>query len=272
MSLLFALLQANSVGYRMRYCSLILLGLIASVLAEAQIVIVPREKLEAMHNPKLTASALAMKFETMCIQANPMGEDDGIQTFTYPFTNVSEDTLKVRNLVSGCTCMTALCPKMTVPSGESSEIIVKYSPKGHPGRFERKVMVYAGEDKEPTVILRLQVEVDRGADFSNLYPIAMGNIRVRRNEITFRAGEKGVERCPFVNVSGKVFTLTCETPLLPPCLSVRTEPETLQPGQEGEIIITYSPEKGGHRPKMPVIFKGLGLSPMQSSIIIYVVD
>ena len=256
----------------MRYLSLIFIGFWAALTAHAQIVIVPREKLEAMHNPKLTAAALAMKFETMCIQANPMGEDDGVQTFTYPFTNVGEDTLTVRNLVSGCTCLSAFCPKMTVAPSESSEIILKYNPKGHPGRFERKVMVYADQDTEPTAILRLQVEVDRGADLSGLYPIAMGNIRVRRNEITFRAGQKSVERCPFVNVSGKVFTLTCETPLLPPCLSVRTEPENLQPGQEGEIIITYSPEKGGHRPKMPIMFKGLGLSPMQSSIIVYITD
>ena len=256
----------------MRSVVLIFVAVLMSVAAQAQIVIVPREKLEAMNNPKLTASALAMKFETMCIQANPMGEDDGVQTFTYPFTNVGEDTLKVRNLVSGCTCRTALCPKMIVAPGESSEIIVKYNPKGHPGRFERKVMVYADQDKEPTAILRLQVEVDRGGDMSGLYPIAMGNIRVRRSEVSFQSGRKGVERCPFVNVSGQDFSLVCEIPLLPPCLSVRTEPQTLSSGQEGEIIITYNPEKGGQRPKMPVIFKGLGLPPIQSSIMVNIID
>ena len=256
----------------MRFCLLIIIGLIASLAAQAQIIIVPREKLEAMNNPKLTASALAMKFETMCIQAEPMGEDDGVQTFTYPFTNVGKDTLKVRNLVSGCTCITALCTQMTVAPGESSEVLVKYNPKGHPGRFERKVMVYADQDKEPTAILRLQVEVNRGENLSALYPIAMGNIRVRRNEISFQSGRKAVERCPFVNVSGKVFTLMCETPLLPPCLTVRTEPESLQPGQEGEIIITYSPEKGGQRPKIPVLFKGLGVPPIQASIMVNIID
>lgn len=256
----------------MRHLSLIFVAFWAAVTAHAQIVIVPREKLEAMNNPKLTAAALAMKFETMYIQAGPMGEDDGVQTFAYPFTNVGEDTLKVRNLISGCTCMTALCPKMTVAPGESSEIIVKYNPKGHPGRFERKVIVYADQDQEPTVILRLNVEVERGGDFSGLYPIAMGNIRVRRNVVSFSSGRKGVEICPFVNVSGKDFTLVCETPLLPPCLSVRAEPQTLQPGQEGEIIITYSPEKGGQRPKMPVMFKGLGLPPVQSSIMVNIVE
>ena len=256
----------------MRSLVLIFVAVLASLAAQAQIVIVPREKLQAMSNPKLTASALAMKFETMYIKADPMGEDDGVQNFTYPFKNIGEDTLKIRRTVATCSCMTVVTPKMTLAPGESSEIVVKYNPKGHPGRFERRVLVYAGQDEEPTAILRLYVEVDRGEDFSGLYPIAMGNIRVRRNEVSFHSGRKAVERCPFVNVSGKVFTLTCDTPLLPACLSVRTEPQVLQPGQEGEIVISYDPEKGGSRPKMPVMFKGLGLPPMQSSIMVSIID
>ena len=256
----------------MRALSLILMAILTTLSVQAQMVIVPREKLEAMHNPKLTAASLAMKFETMYIKANPMGEDDGVQTFTYPFTNVGEDTLKIRNMVAGCTCTVPFCHKTTVAPGESSEIIVKYNPKGHPGRFERRIMVYADQDETPTAILRLYVEVDRGGDLSGLYPIAMGNIRVRRNQVTFQSGRKAVEKCPFVNVSGKEFTLVCESPLLPACLSVRTVPEILQPGQEGEIVITYNPEKGGQRPKMPVIFKGLGLPPIQSTIMVNIVE
>ena len=256
----------------MRHTILISVAIFASLTVQAQMVIIPREKLEAMNNPKLTAASIAMKFETMYIKAEPMCEDDGVQTFTYPFENVSKDTLQIRNMVTACSCMTAICPQMTVAPGETSEIIVKYNPKGHPGRFERRIMVYADQDQDPTVILRLYVEVERGGDLSGLYPIAMGNIRVRRNEVKFHSGRKAVEKCPFVNVSEKEFTMTCEAPLLPACLSVRTEPEVLRPGQEGEIIITYNPEKGGQRPKMPVIFKGLGVPPMQSSIMVNIID
>ena len=256
----------------MRASWLILICLFAGLTLHAQILVIPRERLEAMNNPKLTASALAMKFETTYIMAGQMKEDDGVKTYIYPFTNVGEDTLIVRNLVAACTCITAVCPKMVVPPGKSSEIIVKYNPKGHPGRFERRVMVYADEDKEPTAVLKLQVEVERGEDLSGLYPVAMGNIRVRRNEVNFTDGKKAVERCPFVNVSGKVLEMTCETALLPVCLSVTFQPKKLQPGQEGEIVIKYDPEKGGQRPKMPVIFKGLGLPPIQSSIMVNIVD
>ena len=256
----------------MRITSLIFVALWAFVTAQAQIVIVPREKLEAMNYPKVTAASLAMKFQTTNIKADPMGEDDGIKTFVYPFTNVGEDTLKIRRMVSGCSCMTAVCQKMALAPGDSTAIVVKYNPKGHPGRFERKVMVYAGQDEDPTVILRLNVEVDRGGDLSGLYPVAMGNIRLRRNEVSFHSGSREVQRCPFVNVSGKELALTWDKFLLPACLSLRTEPAVLQPGQEGEIVITYEPEQGGQRPKMPLIFKGLGLPPMQSSIMVNIIE
>ena len=256
----------------MRIVSIIFVALWAFVTAQAQIVIIPRERLEAMNHTKITAASLSMKFETTVITADTMGEDDGIQTFIYPFMNVGEDTLKIRRMVSGCSCMTAVCQKMSLAPGDSTAIVVKYNPKGHPGRFERKVMVYAGQDEDPTVILRLNVEVERGSDLSGLYPVAMGNIRLRRNEVSFHSGRREVQRCPFVNVSEKELALTWDTFLMPACLSVRTEPAVLQPQQEGDIVITYEPEKGGQRPKMPVIFKGLGLPPMQSSIMVNIIE
>ena len=168
--------------------------------------------------------------------------------------------------------MTAVCQKMSLAPGDSTAIVVKYNPKGHPGRFERKVMVYAGQDEDPTVILRLNVDVERGSDLSGLYPVAMGNIRLRRNEVSFYSGRREVQRCPFVNVSEKELALTWDTFLMPACLNVRTEPAVLQPRQEGEIVITYEPEKGGQRPKMPLILKGLGLPPMQSSIMVNIIE
>ena len=54
--------------------------------------------------------------------------------------------------------------------------------------------------------------------------------------------------------------------MLPSCLNFRVEPEIVNAGEEGEIIITYDPAKGGVRDRMPVILKGLGVPPSQSTI------
>ena len=236
----------------------------------AQIKVVPREMLESVTNPRLAAASASLKFETVAITAEPMNEDDGVQRFSFPFENVGKDTIHIKRIVSTCSCAAASCEQKSLAPGESSEIVVNYNPKGHPGRFERRIFLYIGEESAPAAVLRLNVDVERGEDLSGLYPIAMGNIRLRRTEVTVQKGVQSVERCVFVNVSGKPLRLQCETAMLPPCLKFKTDPEVVVADQEGEIVITYDPTKGEERDRMPVLIKGLGVPPSQSTIVVTV--
>ena len=232
--------------------------------------IVPREKLDAVNNPRLSKDAASLKFETVFIEAEPMGEDDGIKTFTFPFRNIGKDTISVKRLVSTCSCASAVCTAGNVFPGDSAEVVVKYNPKGHPGAFERKVFLYTDDSPTPAAILRLSVKVDRGADLAGLYPVSMGNIRVRTREVILNKDVRTTVRCVFINVSDKPLRLECEKAMLPSCLAVKSEPELVAGGQEGEIVITYDPSKGAVRPKMPIMLKGLGVPPSQSTITVTV--
>lgn len=236
--------------------------------AEAQILIVPREKLEQTTNPRLSVYAGALKFEHVSLQAPQMNEDDPVSIFAYPFKNVSKDTLVISKLVSTCSCATVSSDKMLLSPGEEGEILVRYNPKGHPGKFERRVFVYVGEDEAPSAILRLNVDVEMGSDLSGYYPVSMGRIRLRRSEIELTKGVKAVERCVFVNVSDSSLRLECEKGLLPSCLTFRTEPSVVPSGGEGEIVIEYDPSKGEGRDRMVVMLKGLGVPPSQSAIVV----
>ena len=235
------------------------------LLTRAQMVIVPREKLDAVNNPRLSEKSASFRFEVLRIEAGDMSEDDGVQLFSYPFENVGRDTLRIGRLVTTCSCAGAFCADMTLAPGETSEISVRYNPKGHPGRFERKIFVYAEGEEAPAAVLKLAVNVGRGADMAGLYPVSMGNIRVRSNEVQFMKGQRAVASCVFVNVAGRPLALQCESALMPSCIGFRTEPETVAPGQEGRIILEYDPEKGGERPRMYVMIKGLDVPPAQAT-------
>ena len=239
-------------------------------IVQAQMIIVPREKLDAVSNPRLSEKSASFRFETVSITSQTMNEDDGIQSFTYPFMNVGRDTLKIGRLVSTCSCAAASCSRMIIAPGETSEVMVRYNPKGHPGRFERKVFVYVQGENAPAVVLKLAVNVEMGADVSEYFPVSMGNIRVRRNEVNFIKGRKATETCTFVNVTDKPLILQCESALMPACLKFRTEPVAVAPGQEGVILIDYDPAKGGEKSRMPVMIKGLGVPPTQAAITVYV--
>ena len=240
--------------------------MVSAMTADAQLRMVSREKLQEVANPALSADSASLSFEQKHIIAEPMDEDDAPKTFVYRFTNIGKETVAIKRLVSTCSCASAVCPVKEVAPGASAEISVTYNPKGHPGKFERKIFVYTQDGNSPAVVLRLSVEVATGADLSQEWPVQMGGIRLRRSEVAFSAGAKGVEQLRFINLSGIPLTLQCEDSFLPECLSFRIEQEVVEDGAEGVIVISYDPSLPGVRDSMNVILKGLGLPPTKSSI------
>ena len=234
--------------------------------ASAQMRIIPRDKVEAVSNPRLSADSALLVFDTTHIIAEPMNEDDAPKTFVYTFKNTGKEAIEILRLVSTCSCATATCPAKKLAPGASAEINVSYNPKGHPGIFERKIFVYTQEGNNPAAILKLTVDVSNGSDYSTLWPVQMGCIRLRTTEVTFTQGKKSVETVSFINLSGKSLKLECETVFLPPCLSFGCE--MVENGKEGVMQITYDPSKPGVRECFKLILRGLGVPPSQSSITI----
>lgn len=251
---------------RLGFISVIILTCAALSPAQAQIKIIPREKLEAVANPRLSPDSASLQFDRRRITAGPMNETDAPSTFRYRMTNVGDSPVSITRINTTCSCVMAVCDRKVIPSGEDAHITVTYDPKGHPGRFERKIFVYTGDGTAPAAILYLSVNVGHAEDFSGLYHHQMGCIRLRRTEVTFGQDAKAVEKIPFVNLSGKPLALGCDEAMLPDCLEFSTEPSVLADRQEGEIIITFDPSKGQVRDRMPVILKGLGVPPSKSSI------
>lgn len=246
--------------------SSVCIAVIAAASASAQIRIVPQDRLDAVSNPRLSADSAALAFDVTHIAAERMNEDDAPKTFTFPFANVGDRTLKIQRLVSTCSCASASCAVREVAPGETSEIAVRYDPKGHPGRFERKVFVYTSDGNAPAAVLRLSVDVTSGADLSSEWPVQMGPIRLRRSEVNVGKDTPTVESLRFINVSDAPVSIRCETVFLPECLSFSAEPQSVGPGSEGQLMIKYEPSKPGAKEVMKVILKGLGLPPSKSTI------
>ena len=233
---------------------------------QAQMRIIPQERLEAVSNPRHSADSADLSFAQKHIVAEPMNEDDAPKTFVYRFTNVGKETITIRRMNTSCSCASAVCPRADVRPGEEAEILVTYNPKGHPGKFERKVFVYTQEGNAPAAVLKLSVDVASGADHSTEWPIQMGGIRLRRSEVSFVQGRKAVETVSFINLSGKTLKLECEEMLLPESITFEAEP--VEHMAEGTMRISYDPSKPETRETAKLILKGLGVPPSKSSITI----
>lgn len=253
-----------------RHILAVSITLLAGTPAFSQLRILPREKVESVANPRLSRDSAALAFDTRHIIADPMSEDDAPRTFVYSFCNAGKEPLVIKRLVSSCSCAAAVAVKQELEPGESSEIRVTYNPKGHPGRFERKIFVYTEGEDDPAAILRLSVDVSNGTDMSREWPVQMGPVRLRRQEVIFAEGVKAAEKMRFINLSGKPLTLSCEEAFLPECLSFRTEPVTVADGEEGQMVISYDPSASGAQETMKVILKGLGLPPSKATITVKV--
>lgn len=232
----------------------------------AQLKILPRDVVENVSQPRLSPDSSAFSFDEEIIVAGRMNEDDDPYVFTYTFTNVSDRAIRIDRLVTTCSCLSALCDRMTLKPGEGGRVTARYNPKGHPGRFERRIFVYTEGEKDPAAVLRLHVDVENGADITDDWPVRMGYIRLRRSEMRINKGERSAERFRFINLSQKPLKLQCETAFMPGYLSFRVEPSIVEPGMEGEIILSYDPSVGGERRQSKVILKDLGVPPSQSSI------
>lgn len=245
-------------------------AVVLAATASAQIRIVPQDRLEAVSNPRLSADSASLRFDVKHIVADPMNEDDAPQTFVYAFTNEGQETLHIERLMSTCSCASATCSVKDVGPGQKAEIRVRYNPKGHPGRFERKVFVYTQKGREPAAVLRLSVDVSHDADITDEWPVQMGQVRLRRSEVTFSESCKAVETIRFINLGDSSVRLQCETAFLPECLTFETVPETVPEGAQGQMRISYDPSKLGTKETMKIILKGLGLPPSRSTITVVI--
>lgn len=205
-----------------------------------------------------------LSFKTKHVEAEIMSESDSPAIFTYGFKNIGIRKVKIDRIMTSCSCAFAYCDKNVVKPGEEAQISVRFNPKDHPGKFDRKIFVYTDEGNDPAATLILSVNVENRMDVPDQYSISMGDIRLKSNVVKFRKGEAATASLSFMNVSGRSLKFDCDRALLPACLKFYAEP--VRPLKDGVIKITYDPSKGMERDEMVILLQGLGGTPSNSLI------
>lgn len=226
-----------------------------------------RALLDSLSRPQTSALGEWMVFDASEIDAGEFAEDGGERRFAFSWTNAGGEDVRIVSIMTTCACAVPEYSVDYVAPGERASFDVVYHPKGHPGRFSRRIMVYASArscegnaPEKPAAVLELNGRVTPAAAPLWNYPVEMGDLRLKRDSVAFERGQSSSELVVCYNSGEEPLKLGADTRLLPKAFSFSCTPAVLQPGQEGEIVISYDPakEKDGRRQvsKLSVVLRG----------------
>lgn len=237
----------------------------------AQIRVIPRTVLDSMANPPAAPGGKAMRFEQTTLDAGTMGEEDTPREFLFRWTNTGQKPLVVTHVSTTCGCAVANHDKAPVTAGGQGVVKVTYHPKGHPGKFSRRIFVYTQlSDKQPSATLTLAGTVNPSKLSAAGYSATLGALQVSRQSVTFDGTKSEAQQANITcrNAGDKPLRIGYDRNLLPPGFSLSCNPATLESGAQGTLTIRYEPQAGvAPLPRQfPLLLTGLGTPPSQSTI------
>ena len=230
--------------------------------------IIPREVLDSLAHPVAETDS-PVHFEVDRIDLGTIDEEDAPKSVRFCWRNVGNVPVVITRVQTGCGCAVATYDRRPVqPEGEGT-ITITYHPKGHPGPFERKILVYAQPAEAGiAAVLTLTGQVTPSAKPTHDYPYAMGALRLKQQQVRMRGTVRSVERIEVLNAGEAPLHVTADRRLLPDCITVRCEPETLEAGAVGDIEIGFDPERlrTALPKRVPIVLEGIALPPSRRTL------
>ena len=262
------------VGCNMLRCGIILAFLLSTMSSGvmAQIKIIPQQKLDSVINvPTVKGDNISFKGGAT-ISFGSIDEDGGVWSSKVEWSNKSDKPLVITSIKTSCSCLQATSRREAVVSGGHSVVELRYNPKGHPGSVEQRVFVYTNlSASQPTAVLKVKGVVTPSLNHSKDYPRNRGELLLRRDTVEFSGDKPQTERIACMNNSSRAMRLKTDTLLSSRGLRLKTEPEVLAAGEEGDLVITYTPEPDSKKPLwLKLYITGMALPPRAREIIVQI--
>lgn len=200
-------------------------------------------------------------------------ESDGLASHTFTIKNSGNSPLVITRVTVSCGCTTPAWTKEPIAPGNTGDVIITFNPKGRPGPFHKTASVYSNGQKGA---LRLNISGNvtaRPATPTVTYPYSIGTLKLETKKVSYNSVR------PDETVGEKIrIRNDGENPLfikkgrLPNYLTVDIQPESILPGETGEIYILLNAEaakrKGRIVHTLPLTIEGNEKKGEQGSIMI----
>lgn len=187
----------------------------------------------------------ALKFSETEHNFGTFKEDAGIQKYDFVVTNSGNEPLVIQNIVPSCGCTTPEWTKEPIAPGATGRVTALFDPKNRGGeKFSKTLSVYSNS-KPQIQILTIKGEIiPREKTVEEIFTYPVGPVRFESIHLAFtniKKTEKKIRVMQVINTSQEPVKI--EFDQLPPHLTLRVNPETLQPGQKGIVEGTYDATK-----------------------------
>jgi len=194
-----------------------------------------------------------LKFEKNTHDFGQVKQGDPTQ-FTFKFTNVGDEPVRLTNVKASCGCTTPTWPREAIKAGETGEIAVKYDSK-RIGGFNKSIRVQYENRTDPiTLFIKGNVKPTTPATPVVTKPAPpvkpAVNYSVPRGALSF---EKMIEnirqvtseeskdiKIRFRNTSKNVVKMLADKVEADEEVKVVLEHKVLQPGQESSVMVTLN--------------------------------
>lgn len=166
--------------------------------------------------------------------------------FNLGFTNKGDKPLLIKEVKASCDCIDVTFPKTPIAAGSRGEIELTFNAKIL-GSFYKEVEVLTNASDKPAYIAIQGTVVTEVKDYSDEFPIDLGNVRLMTNTVEFEDvnhGDHPTAELHILNTDHTAFRP--ELMHLPPYLSAKCEPEDIPAGKVGIIRLTIDSEKLSH--------------------------
>jgi Protein of unknown function (DUF1573) len=181
-----------------------------------------------------------MKLSTTEHDFGTFKEESGRQTFNFIVTNTGDAPLVIKNVVRSCGCTTPNWTKEPIAPGGSGIVTAIYDPLNRPGMFNKTLTVNSSSKPENVVLVIKGEVIPHEKTIEEIFTYAVGPVRFENQHLPFtniKKTEKKIRVMPIINTSSSDAKIQFDE--LPIYLTIKTNPEILEPGQKGLLEATY---------------------------------
>lgn len=173
-------------------------------------------------------------------------EAEGKRTGMVQFVNEGTEPTIIQRVKPTCGCTVARYTEDVIAPGDTATVWMEYNPAGRPGRFEKHVKVYTGEQGEMTSITIRGTVIGAPSTLASSYPLEFGPLRLSSSHIKLGDVTYGLSRHEYIhgyNQGSDTIALSWDR--LSPALSIGVSSKKIAPGDLFTLSVYFNTRDQG---------------------------